>query len=99
MSSVISVADFLLWNWNNRGNFGDFFAEVSGDAILQGHRAAGTAVAGAVEADFDDAVFADVDQFDIAAIGLHCGADQVDHALHFVANRGLVGGRGHQFLT
>jgi hypothetical protein len=58
------------------------FAETALDAHLQGHGAAGATVAGAVEANLHYARRRDVDQFDIASIGLNCRANQVDHFLN-----------------
>lgn len=52
------------------GDFGDVVAEVFLDADLEGHVAGGAADAGAVEADADDACGRDVDQFQVAAVGL-----------------------------
>ena len=68
------------------------------DAVLEGHRAARAAVAGAVEADLDDVVGGDVDDLDVPAVRLHRRADQVDHALHPITDGvGLLigGGGGH----
>src|SRR4051812_723352 len=89
-----------LGDGNDSGDLGHFFAEVAFDAHLQGHGAAGAAVAGAVEANLDDAVAGDVNEFDIAAVGLYSGADQVDHALDFFLHRrGLWGGNSHRYLS
>src|SRR3954467_12607189 len=84
----------LCGNWNLRllhrhdcRDFRDLFSQVSRDPVLQGHRAARAAMAGAVEADLNDAFAGDVDQLDVAAVGLHRGADQVDHTLHPLADR------------
>src|SRR5687768_13597542 len=57
-------------------HFRHAFAEVALDALVEGHAAAGAAVAGAVEADLDDAFGVHVDQLDVAAVGLDGGADQ-----------------------
>ena len=46
----------------------------------------------------DDAVVHDVDEFDVAAVGLDGGADEVDHALDFLSQRRNVGS-GHVVLT
>jgi hypothetical protein len=76
---------FGLGNWDNLCDFGDLFADVPLDAVLEGHFAAWAAVAGAVEADLHDPGVGDVDQFNIPPIGLNGRTDQVDHALHFLA--------------
>src|SRR5687768_411464 len=76
---------YRLRDWNYLRHFRHLLPEVALDAVLEGHRAARAAVAGAVEADLDDAVGAHVDQLDVAPIRLHGGADQVDDALHLVA--------------
>src|ERR1700685_2051002 len=65
-------------------DFGHALTQVLLDAVLQGHGAAGTSVAGPVEADFDDALIADVHQLDIPTIGLHRGAAQLGYALHLL---------------
>jgi hypothetical protein len=81
----------LLGNRNNPCDFGDLLAEIGFDAHLQGEIAAGAADAGAVEADADDAVGGDVHQLDVAAIGHHGGADQLEDALDaLVQTRGAV---------
>ena len=67
-------------------DFGDAFAEVAFDSHLESHFAGGAAVACAVEADLDDAGGGDVDELDVAAIGLDGGADEVEHILHAIAD-------------
>src|SRR5436190_3867402 len=93
-----SGSDICLSDRDDRGDLGDFFAEVALDPVLQGHRAAGTAMAGAVETDLHDTFGRDVHQFDVAAIRLDSGADQVDHALYFFTNRLWLRGSGHWSL-
>jgi len=84
---------FALRDGDDLGDFGDFFPEVAFDAHLEGHGAGGAAVAGAVEADLDDAGGSDVHQLDVASIGLDSWADEVDDGLDFFAD-GWGGGCG-----
>ena len=56
-------------------DFGDFFLEVANDAVLERHVAGRAAVAGAVEADLNDAGGGNIHQLDVAAVGLDGGAD------------------------
>jgi hypothetical protein len=92
---VFLLLPFLL-DRNDRRDLGDFFAQVSLDAHLKRHCAAGAAVAGAVEADLDNAIILDVYQLDIATVGLDCGTNEVDHALNPIPYGGywLLGSRG-----
>src|SRR5262249_43459355 len=96
----LSVAELWLSNRNDLRDFRHFLPQVALDAVLEGHRAAGAAVAGAVEADLNNAVIADADKLDIAAIGLDGGADEVDYPLHLFADirrfRGLLDCACHQ---
>jgi hypothetical protein len=71
-------------------DFGDVGFEVALDADLEGHGAGGAADAGAVEADADDALGGDVDELEVAAVGLDGGADEVEDA----GDAFLEGGRG-----
>src|SRR5205814_5226305 len=50
---------------HDRGDLGDFFAKVALDAHLQSHRAARTAVAGAVKTDLHHARAGDINQLDV----------------------------------
>ncbi len=88
---------------SNLSDFGHLLAHVAFDAVLKGHSAAGTAVAGPVETDLDDARVGDIDQLDIPPIGLNGRADQIDHALDLLAQRrrlsGIYSGRGHGVLN
>jgi len=52
--------------------------EISLDADLEGHGAGRAADAGAVEADADGSIRGDVDEFDVAAVGLDGGPDEVE---------------------
>src|SRR5688572_19340107 len=87
MAAMQARVEQLLLHRHNCGHFRHAFAEVAFDALVERHAAAGTAVAGAVEADLDLPVGIDVDQLDVAAVSLHGGADQVDHALDPLAHR------------
>ena len=65
----------------HRDDFGDFvdvFGEVLFDAEFEGHGGGGAVDAGALEADLDDAVGSDGDEFEVAAIGLDGGSDLLD---------------------
>jgi hypothetical protein len=78
------------------GYFGDFIAEGFFDAVLEGDGRAGVADASAVEADGDDAGWGDVDEFEIAAVGLDEGTKEVDDELDAVFEGGGNGrGLGH----
>ncbi len=50
------------------------------DALGERHFGGGAADAGAVESDFDGAVVGEVDEFDVAAVGLDGWTDSVDDA-------------------
>jgi hypothetical protein len=62
-------------DWDYLGNFRNALTNVSFDAHLEGHGAAGAAVAGTVESHLHHTGGADIDQFDIAAVSLDGGAD------------------------
>jgi len=55
------------------------FFEVPLDAEFERHTGGGAADTGPVEAYFYDTVLCDVDEFDISAVGLDCGPDQVEY--------------------
>src|SRR4051812_23563090 len=81
---------------DDAGDFGGALAEGALDAHLEGHRGGRAAMAGPVEADLDDAVVADLDQFDVAAVRLNRRADEVEDALHLLPHsRFTSGGLGH----
>jgi hypothetical protein len=64
--------------------------EISLDPKLQRHRAGGATDARAVKADLDGAVWSDPDELDIAPVGLHGRADEVNHLGDAVVDR--IGG-------
>ena len=53
--------------------------QVSLDSELERHTGGRTAHTGPVEAYFHDTVLRNVDEFDISAVGLDCGPDQVEY--------------------
>lgn len=55
--------------------------EVPLDTDLKSHGTGGATDTGPVQADFGDSIGRDIDQFDIAPIGLHRGADETDDFL------------------
>lgn len=69
------------------------FLEIALDTHLEGHVGGWAANAGPVEADADDLVRGDPDEFDITAIGLNRRPDQVDDPCHALDERrvGLIG--------
>jgi hypothetical protein len=67
----------------------DVFLQVALDAHLEGDGGGGAADACAVEADADDLIGGDPDEFDIAAIGLDGGADEVDDLGDALDERGV----------
>ena len=86
---------------------GLFFADVAFDSFkyAEGHRGRGAADAGAVEADADDALGRNIDEFNVAAVGLNYRAKPVNDQLYAVLDRGLhsggvigLGGGGHSRL-
>jgi hypothetical protein len=67
---------------------------------MKRHVATRTTQARPVKADVYHAIRRDIDEFDIAAIGLHGRPNQVDHILHPLANGlGIFGGRAHQAIS
>lgn len=75
-------------------NLRDVFLEVALDAHLEGDVGGWAADAGPVEADADDLVGGDPDEFDIAAIGLDRRADEVDDLGDALEERGVGCGGG-----
>lgn len=71
--------------------FGDMGLEIAFKADLEGHSAGGASDAGPVEADFDDAVLGEADEFDIAAVGLDGWSDKADDLGDAVEDLRLVG--------
>jgi hypothetical protein len=61
-------------------------SKISLDPLLQSHMAARTAMARAVKANLHNALTGNIDQFDISAISLDGWTDQVDDALHLLAD-------------
>ncbi len=95
-SSVLSVVKSLLLrdgllNRNHPSHFRHFFAEVAFNPHLQGHCRRRTAMTRPVEADVDHAIGFDVDEFDVAAVGLDGRADEVDDVLHTLSHVRLLG--------
>lgn len=85
-----------LWHGLDRPDFRDVVLEVAFDPQLEGHGAGGAADARAVEADLDNTVGGDANEFDISAVGLDGRSDAVedqgDAAGEF---GGWARGRGH----
>jgi len=75
-------------------DLGNVFFEVALDAHLEGDGGGWATDAGAVEADADDLIGGDPDKFDIAAIGLDRGADEVDDLGDALEQRGVGRGGG-----
>lgn len=63
-------------------DFGNLFPQVAFDAHLQGHAAAGAAMARAVKPDVDHAARGDINQLDIAPVGLDGGPHQIERPLN-----------------
>jgi hypothetical protein len=80
---------------DNTGHFRHFFPEITFNAMLEGEVAAGATVASAMETDLHDAIVSHINQFDIATIRLDGRADQIDHALHAIADGELGFGQVH----
>jgi len=72
--------------------------EVALDADLEGDHAAGAAHACAMEANLDNTIAGDIDQFDIPAVRLHGGADEFDDASDAIKDGGCEWpcGGGHR---
>jgi hypothetical protein len=64
---------------NDFFNFGNSFPQDSFDAHSHGHRSAGAALAGALQAHFDSVVVIRAYQFDITAVALQGGSDGLDY--------------------
>ena len=77
----------------NTCDFRHFFTDVALDTHVQSHLARRAPDASPVETDAGDAFLGDLDQLDIAAIGLNRGADTADDVSHALIDAGL-GGRG-----
>ncbi len=84
------------WHWQYAGDLRQAFTQIAFDAMMQRHCAAGAAMAGTVEADVDGAVTQHIDQFDVTAIGLNRGTNQVDDFLDAFPQFGTAGGRGYR---
>jgi hypothetical protein len=70
------------------GDFGDLFLHFSFDAHFESHLCAGASFACTLEPHGNDArVFCNIDEFDIAAIGLEHGSDLLDDCFYFVFHR------------
>lgn len=54
--------------------------QVAFDAGPERHGARGASDAGAVEANLDRSIRKEIDELDVAAVGLHRGANQFEHA-------------------
>lgn len=79
-------------------HLGDMVAEVLFDPHFQGHQRGGAADTGPVQADLDDAIVGDIDEFEVAAVGLNRGAYGLDDTLNALMQGGasvrLVAGGG-----
>lgn len=76
-------------------DLGDMGLEVPLDSDLEGHAAGWAPDAGPVKSDANQPGGGDIDEFDVAAVGLHRRADQVDHPCDAVAQVGPgFGGSG-----
>ncbi len=73
MNLAISLID-----GNDGGYLRDMFLEVPLDPELERDAAGRATHASPVEPDFHDTIVADVDEFDIAAVRLDSGPDQVE---------------------
>lgn len=74
----VTIAPPGLLNLFNAGDFRNFFFDIAFDAHVEGHGAAWAADACAVEANADDTFGGDFDEFNVAAVGLHCRPDAAD---------------------
>lgn len=66
-------------------DFGNFFLDHAFDPCFEGQGGHGAAFAGTLEANFDDSVFTDVDEFDVSAISLDRGSDLVEDSLYLLS--------------
>jgi hypothetical protein len=80
-------------------HFRDVGSEVALDAHLEGHLARRAIDARAVQADLDGAVRADLDELDVASIGLDRGADEAQDAPDALVNGRGFRGLGHRRMV
>lgn len=67
--------------------------EIPLDPELECDTAGRATYTGPVETDFHDTIVADVDEFDISAVGLDCGPDQVEYPNNaFLERKGCLHG-------
>lgn len=75
-------------------DLGDVCLEVSFDPHFERYLTGGATDAGTVESDLDGAFGGEVDELDVAAVGLDRGSDQVDDLLDSFADLGCDSGCG-----
>jgi hypothetical protein len=73
---------FVVLHWLDRGHLGDDALEPALDALLEGHHGHWASVARSGEPYLDYVVFVDVDELDVAAVGLEHWPDFLESLLY-----------------